>query len=700
MPQGSPLRDPTPVSGMSGLAGAASVGAPQAPPMEPPPSAHTSMTRAPHGAPGSQPPMSEPSPHSWKLFFIPAAFTLGFLAFTFFPPVRGNPRLEWTFYGVAAAVFTWQVILWAVVRTRQQTLRMEFVPVASHWVQACVQFSIMLYWGWFWREVYAELPLIASQVVYFYILDALFSWSRGRSWRIGFGPLPIVISTNLLLWFVHDWYFLQFAMLTVGILGKQFITWTRDGRRTHIFNPSAFGQFLFAVALIATGTTNELTKGSQIAETFDPPGILLVIFLGGLVVQSLFHVTLMTFAATATLVVANLIYTEVTGVYVFVNINIAGPIFLGMHLLITDPATSPRTNMGRVLFGALYGLSYLILFRVLDVAGVPIFWDKLLPVPILNLCVPLFDRMMRTGLLGRVNTAWETALKPRAMNLVHMGLWSAMFLTMLGTGFIEAPHPGNSIPFWKQAVLEGKPHAGPSLVRAAGSQAELGPSGAAWNELGLICMEGTIIPQNRAAAAKHFAMACDLNDESGCVNVALQFLFLREWRSEEDVALALERLENDCQSNGSGRSCYLVGVAYETGRGRPKDPIRALQFFESAGLDNVYAAKGAARVFLTTPDMPLDMRPVVQTLVDSARRGDAESCWYLAYMYRDGVGTAVDVAKARSLLETGCKLGLADACKALEAPELPPYRNPPMSVPGWATAFPIENAAPATSGAP
>ena len=36
-------------------------------------------------------------------------------------------------------------------------------------------------------------------------------------------------------------------------------------------------------------------------------------------------------------------------------------VFLGMHLLFTDPSTSPRTELGRMIFGALYGLSTIAL---------------------------------------------------------------------------------------------------------------------------------------------------------------------------------------------------------------------------------------------------------------------------------------------------------------------------------------------------
>src|SRR6185295_1945531 len=128
-----------------------------------------------------------------------------------------------------------------------------FFPVKSHYVQACVQFTILCYWGWFAPKVsngvYAQMPLIFAQLVFLYGLDGLLSWTRGHSWRAGFGPMPIIFSTNLLLWFKDDWFFLQILMVATGALGKHFVTWRREWKVTHIFNPSVFGQFLAAVAL-------------------------------------------------------------------------------------------------------------------------------------------------------------------------------------------------------------------------------------------------------------------------------------------------------------------------------------------------------------------------------------------------------------------------------------------------------------------
>ena len=97
--------------------------------------------------------------------------------------------------------------------------------------------------------------------------------------RSASGRFPIVFSTNLFLWFRDDWFYLQFLLVAVGFLGKAFVRWERDGRRVHIFNPSAFTLALFSLVLLATGTTG-ITWGQEIDTTFSlGPRIYLVLFL-------------------------------------------------------------------------------------------------------------------------------------------------------------------------------------------------------------------------------------------------------------------------------------------------------------------------------------------------------------------------------------------------------------------------------------
>lgn len=628
---------------------------------------------------------------------VPFVLTLLFLAMTLVPPARGNPNLEWSIAGVAGGLLLWQAVLWAIGRRTGRSFGLAFVPVKAHWVQASVQGVIFCYWAWYVDMVIAEVPLILSQVVFFYVLDALLSWSRGRTWRLGFGPLPIVISTNLLLWFEHDVYFLQYMMLLCGALAKNFVTWERDGRRTHIFNPSAFGQSFVAIFLIATGTTTALTKGTEIAITFEVPHMLIVIFLMGLIVQHLFQVTLMTFTAVLALVGLNMLYTQFTGLYFFVNANIAAPIFLGVHLLLTDPSTSPRSYIGRALFGALYGCGYFVLYRILDNYDVPLFWDKLLPVPILNLCVPLIDRFVRLSVLGRLNARWE-GVGSKGMNLLHMLGWTAVMAALLTTGFIESKdHPGNSVKMWKEAYINDRPHAGPSLVKLLRAHSEDGGSGDAYNELGLMHMNGDVLEQDPAMAAYYFQQACDLRSAHGCVNFAIQYLFRGETLADADETLmmAFDLLEAECEVGEveHEHSCFLAAHAYETGRGRPQDNRRAFELYaRAAQRGDPYSLKGVARVALQTQDPRFSVRGVAGALAPLAEAGDAEAMYYLAYMHITGIGVTRDVPHGIVILQRACAAGLDDACEALQADELPPFRRPLMVVPGWSTAWPLDDA--------
>ncbi|MSP61922.1 MAG: hypothetical protein EXR72_16635 [Myxococcales bacterium] len=125
----------------------------------------------------------------------------------------------------------------------------------------------------------------------------LLTWSRRDAYTLGFGPFPIIFSINLFLWFKPDWFYLQFLMVAVGFLAKEFIRWDKGGSRSHVFNPSSFPLGLVSILLILAGSTN-LTWGPEIATTlFYPPHIYLFIFLIGLPGQFFFGVTTMTLSA-------------------------------------------------------------------------------------------------------------------------------------------------------------------------------------------------------------------------------------------------------------------------------------------------------------------------------------------------------------------------------------------------------------------
>ena len=183
------------------------------------------------------------------------------------------------------------------------------------------------YWGWYWRPVYDHAWLLVGQLVFAYAFDLLLAWSRRERYTLGFGPFPIHFSTNLFLWFRDDWFHLQFLMIAVGFLGKAFVRWERDGRRVHIFNPSAFSLGLFSVVLIATGAT-PITWGEDIATTLTlAPRIYLFLFLAGLVVMYRFAITLVAGSAAVVLFGLSALYSAATGVPWFVDSEIPTAVF-------------------------------------------------------------------------------------------------------------------------------------------------------------------------------------------------------------------------------------------------------------------------------------------------------------------------------------------------------------------------------------
>jgi hypothetical protein len=119
------------------------------------------------------------------------------------------------------------------------------------------------------------------------------------------------------------------VLISTGVLCQEFITWNRDGRRATFSTLPPSLSASFSIGLLATGNT-QLTWGEEVAVTLGrPPHVYLEIVLVGLIVQSLFSVTLVTLFAAAVCVL-NIACTQSTGVYYFVDSNIPIATFLGL----------------------------------------------------------------------------------------------------------------------------------------------------------------------------------------------------------------------------------------------------------------------------------------------------------------------------------------------------------------------------------
>ena len=245
-------------------------------------------------------------------FLVNAAFVVALLVLSQLPLLDQRPVVRASIVGAAVVLIAWSAFLFGVLR-RGQTVTFEVALRPQHYLQACLQGSLILYWGFYWREVYHAAPLILAQLFFAYGFDSLLSWTHRRTFALGFGPFPIIFSLTLFFWFKDPWFYWQFVMVAIGFLAKEFLRWQRDGRNTHIFNPSSFPLAVVSVALLFFDAT-DMTWGFLVAETeFYPPHMYLAIFLIALPGQYLFGVAPMTLAAVTTTFAFSAIYHSVTG---------------------------------------------------------------------------------------------------------------------------------------------------------------------------------------------------------------------------------------------------------------------------------------------------------------------------------------------------------------------------------------------------
>jgi hypothetical protein len=447
-------------------------------------------------------------------FLVNGAFVAALLILSQLPLFDARGVVRASIVGAAVLLLTWSAFLFGVLR-RGQTVELEIALRPQHYLQACLQGSLILYWGFYWREVYHAAPLVVAQLLFAYGFDSLLSWTHRRRFSLGFGPFPIIFSLTLFFWFKDPWFYWQFVMVSIGLLAKEFLRWQRDGRNTHIFNPSSFPLAVVSIFLLLSDAT-DMTWGFLVAQTeFFPPHIFLAIFLVGLPGQYLFGVAPMTLAAVSTTFIFSALYHSATGSYYFVDAHIPIAVFIGMTLLFTDPATSPRTLVGRLAYGVLYGLSTVLLYDLLLSWNTPAFYDKLLQVPLLNLSVKLLDRLATLPVLKMLDpSVWSAAWAPRRRHLAYMGVYASAFWAMSATGHLGDDHPGQWTPFWEQACAADRREACLNLYFLQDGYCA---DGSAWacNETGILLAERYSNPARAAAA---FERACTLQFAAACDN--------------------------------------------------------------------------------------------------------------------------------------------------------------------------------------
>jgi hypothetical protein len=587
---------------------------------------------------------------------LPVAFILGLLGMSLLPRIAGIPILQASFQWAAAILAVGYVALALHARTRHRRLTVEFKAIQTHYVQALVQGSVYVYWATAWPVITGQFLLIVGQWLFAYACTMLVGWTRRDKVEIGFGPLPIIMSTNFFLCFRDEWFYLQFLMIATGVFGKEFVRWQREGRSTHIFNPSVLGLSLFSLIIILTGTT-DITWAQQFAiELGRPAHIYLWIFAVGLIVQYLFNVTLVTLAAAFTLWVLNMGYTAATGIYWFLDAGIPIAVFLGLHLLVTDPATSPRTNYGRAVFGALYGAGVFFLYALLEWAGEPRFYDKLLFIPVLNLLVIVIDGYARGSRLATVAPFRQIGmLSPQRRNLLFMAVWIATFAAMYAMQVVGPSHPGKAVSFWQSSCADGRRNACRNLRAIYRDNCYAGKVGDCHALADTIGAQG-FPDTDSGLRARAFAQACDLGDRNGCL------LF-----QEELGRGARATLEQSCATENA-QSCYALGTATLLGLGAPSDREAAAAYFARACGQRLPTACGnLAEMHRFGVGVAQDWQQAAAGYDRACALGYAPSCARLSELHATGEGVRADEVRAAELQRRYCRL-VPENCVAQQAP--------------------------------
>lgn len=523
------------------------------------------------------------------------------------PRVHESPPVLMAVLTATLLCAGWLALLALRARAARRPLEAIVVIRRPHWVQIGMHSTLYIWWGLHVSFVGDNAWLILLQVPLAYLLDLLLAWSHRRPWVIGFGPIPIIGSINLFLWFVDDWYALQLLMVVLAFGGREFIRWRWLGRVRHIFNPSGFALAVVSLGVIVAGAS-DITWGNAIATTLEvAPHMYTVMFGVGVVVMLLFRVTGVTVAAALTLWGLGVVYHAITGEWFFTDTAIPIAVFLGMNLLITDPATSPENTTGKLLFGALYGAAVMPLFIGLHAIDTPSFYDKLLQVPLLNLLAPALHRA------GAAIEARLPALPgtPGRRNLALVGFWAVAFF-MLRPALVD--HPGADPATWRAACQAGNATACINLRHTLEKGCGIGKPEIC-HQLGEDLFDPTQLGHDRERALKAFAQACRLGYVRSCTPPV-----------ESAPVPTAEVLDRDCAAD-QAPACVNLGLMLLRGDGIAPDP-----------------ARGAA-LHIKACDLGL-----------------AVACGRLGVLYRTGNGLPRDEAKAAAAFARACEGGDRGAC--------------------------------------
>lgn len=179
--------------------------------------------------------------------------------------------------------------------------------------------------------------------------------------------------------------------------------------------------------------------------------------------------------------------------------------------------------------------------------------------------------------------------------------------------------------------------------------------------LGRTEMDGNGTVKNQEKGIDLLKKACSNQSMRGCRGAAGLLLD----RTPPDPAGALPLAEKACLAKYED-SCFVVAVALIRGE---KNDARAIGYADAAcseaGYDNRgFACNIAGAITADGLGVPKDPARAVAYFEKSCEQSFGEGCKNAATMYKEGRGVPRDKAKVTELLAKACKLGKQEACSA------------------------------------
>jgi hypothetical protein len=160
------------------------------------------------------------------------------------------------------------------------------------------------------------------------------------------------------------------------------------------------------------------------------------------------------------------------------------------------------------------------------------------------------------------------------------------------------------------------------------------------------------------------ASACDAGDLARCAELGLRLL---DGGGREEIARAVPLLDRACKGRIAS-ACSTLGHAYRRGVDVQKDHEKSLVYFRAgceAGEGRVLACVGLADVYLDGLGTAMDRARAIEIL-EPACEGDVPlACSRLGLIHTRGMGVPDDEAHHRigtKYYDKACRLGEAGAC--------------------------------------